>query len=325
MFAELSTKEHEAIAFSLNGFGWQLGSMIAPLVGAYFITPATTWPWLRGTIFDRYPYALPGVVIALVPLVGFLLTVFVLPETSASRSRKRERRISNDEDAVKQPLLTTSVRYMAAMWLLLVFVSFCNYSAEVLFFYTKTEDGGLGMTPRQMAFIFSIRPLLGATYQPIAYPFLAKRFSPESVMRVLVWLLAAGPICYYLLGIAAERGSSVKTLFAGVMFVTIIQQIGAPAFTACSQLLNSRSPSRHHLARIATLSEYMSNSGHGLGTGALIGSSTFALCVRQAGFGGGKTAWLFVAGFSTIVALVAQRVTHQPGWRDVEDTRADED
>ena len=61
---------------------WQVGGTIAPMLGGILAKPADTWPSLfAGGIYDAYPYALPSVATALVPAIGFVLSLFFLDET----------------------------------------------------------------------------------------------------------------------------------------------------------------------------------------------------------------------------------------------------
>jgi hypothetical protein len=72
------------LSMARTGIGWQTGSFTAPLLGAALAKPAETWPSLfRGTIFDAYPYALPGVAAAFVPAIGVAFAAKYMVETRA--------------------------------------------------------------------------------------------------------------------------------------------------------------------------------------------------------------------------------------------------
>lgn len=65
MLIELSTPETLPMAFSLNSFAWTLGNFIAPSIGGFLAEPAIQYPGIfKGTIWEVYPYALPGVVVS---------------------------------------------------------------------------------------------------------------------------------------------------------------------------------------------------------------------------------------------------------------------
>lgn len=61
---ELATPETMAFAFTLNTVAWRFGTLIAPFIGGLLAEPATYYPNLfQDTVWDRYPYALSGVVV----------------------------------------------------------------------------------------------------------------------------------------------------------------------------------------------------------------------------------------------------------------------
>jgi len=81
--------ETQAYVFALNSLGWQIGNMLAPIIGGLFAKPAVTWPSaFSDTIWDRYPFALPGFVVALIPAVSVFLGIFKARETLKKEDRK---------------------------------------------------------------------------------------------------------------------------------------------------------------------------------------------------------------------------------------------
>lgn len=61
--------------------GWQTHAVLAPLVGGVFSRPAETFPFLKGSIFESYPYALPTILAAIPPSLALLAGIFFLEET----------------------------------------------------------------------------------------------------------------------------------------------------------------------------------------------------------------------------------------------------
>lgn len=58
---------------------YRLGTLVAPLVGGFLAEPATHYPKIfGGTLWERYPYALSGVVVGTLHLIQQLVwsTVF---------------------------------------------------------------------------------------------------------------------------------------------------------------------------------------------------------------------------------------------------------
>jgi hypothetical protein len=55
--------------------------VLAPLVGGIFSRPADTFSFLKGTIFETYPYALPTILAAIPPSLAMIAGIFYLEET----------------------------------------------------------------------------------------------------------------------------------------------------------------------------------------------------------------------------------------------------
>ena len=54
-----------ALVFTVNTVAWRIGMIIAPFIGGVLAEPATYYPGVfEGTIWERYPYALSGVVVS---------------------------------------------------------------------------------------------------------------------------------------------------------------------------------------------------------------------------------------------------------------------
>lgn len=82
MISEMSDGTNMAKCFALTGLGWQIGATIAPAIGGIFAQPAKTWPFLfKDTTFERYPYALPGVISGVVPGVTVFFAAYLQHET----------------------------------------------------------------------------------------------------------------------------------------------------------------------------------------------------------------------------------------------------
>ena len=84
--AELVTvKEHQPRAYSIMPFVWCLGSIIGPAMGGALAMPCEAYPWLfvRGTVFDEFPFLLPNLVCVAVLVFGITIGTLFLEETHA--------------------------------------------------------------------------------------------------------------------------------------------------------------------------------------------------------------------------------------------------
>lgn len=123
MFVELSTKQSQALYFSLSGLGWSLGSMAAPVLGGFFSTvPDTHLP----SFLKNYPYALPGLVVGTYTLFTAIAGIFFTQETLQTADRRpilTQLYTGKGEHPDAVPLLgmfTRASSYMIFLWYLAV-------------------------------------------------------------------------------------------------------------------------------------------------------------------------------------------------------------
>ncbi|KAJ3415819.1 hypothetical protein HDV05_004092 [Chytridiales sp. JEL 0842] len=83
MTSEVSTPANQALAFSILGTARAIGLIAGPAVGGFLSQPSKKYPsyFPEGSLFDRYPYALPCVFGSLVAFIGFVAAYFILEET----------------------------------------------------------------------------------------------------------------------------------------------------------------------------------------------------------------------------------------------------
>ena len=101
-----------------------------PFFGAMLARPADHWSVLRGTLLDRYPYALPSLVVGLIPVLSVLPGLAVIKETlpknkrrtwwSAYSSVKRKMSLTRERPRIAGPLFIWPVTYAFILWALAV-------------------------------------------------------------------------------------------------------------------------------------------------------------------------------------------------------------
>ncbi|KAL7093056.1 hypothetical protein ACP275_11G018900 [Erythranthe tilingii] len=80
--SEICREEHQALGMSVVGTSWGIGLVIGPAVGGFLAQPAEKYPHIfsADSLFGRFPYFLPCLVISLFALVAFIISYW-LPET----------------------------------------------------------------------------------------------------------------------------------------------------------------------------------------------------------------------------------------------------
>lgn len=73
MMIEMSTPKTQPRILAINSVSWQFGDFVAPFFGGVLSTPAKNWPnYFTGTIWQTYPYALPGVAVRMACQSGMI-------------------------------------------------------------------------------------------------------------------------------------------------------------------------------------------------------------------------------------------------------------
>lgn len=91
--AEIVTvKEHQPRAYSIMPFVWCLGSIIGPALGGALAQPCLNYPrlFVRGTIFDSFPFLLPNLVCVTFLVLGVTIGVLFLEETHTQKKHRRD-------------------------------------------------------------------------------------------------------------------------------------------------------------------------------------------------------------------------------------------
>ena len=104
--------------------GQQGGSMIAPLIGGFLARPADTFPSVfRHTIFQQYPYALPILVSASVPLCAAIGGIFFAKETLPQEKRKAMRHLfQRTKHTINKSKPQVGMFSRASVFILLVYI-----------------------------------------------------------------------------------------------------------------------------------------------------------------------------------------------------------
>jgi MFS family permease len=81
VIAEITDDHTRPLAFSLVGFMWAMGMICGPILGGFLSSPPES---LIPNLFQRFPYALPCIVVAIINFMCFIISFFILEETSPS-------------------------------------------------------------------------------------------------------------------------------------------------------------------------------------------------------------------------------------------------
>lgn len=119
--SEVTHPDDQGRALAITMSSWQLGLMVGPVLGGFLANANQKYPLLDTPLIQRYPYALPMVIIAGLCAVSVTIGVYLIDETpvSAARIRRARKRAlaskssSAELDAVATEALISRIKGIA--------------------------------------------------------------------------------------------------------------------------------------------------------------------------------------------------------------------
>ncbi|TCD65266.1 hypothetical protein EIP91_002930 [Steccherinum ochraceum] len=218
MIGEIAGGDDELLAraFSCVPIVWAVGSTVAPLVGGMLQHPAEQYPSVfTSNVWKEYPYLLPCLAAAVVPMVAFF-AIPVLPNkisdmkrvssygtmSSDSQTSSGSRTLSRHSSFSSSSTSTTSSGSSTAAsqsegfyWTRTLIVTFLNYAIIVLLtssFYALTSlflaspvsCGGLGLEPHLIGLSMALMGLFHGSFQALFFVRVNRRVDPKRLFGV---------------------------------------------------------------------------------------------------------------------------------------------
>ncbi|KAJ7153534.1 major facilitator superfamily domain-containing protein [Mycena crocata] len=261
VLAELTDSTNQASAYPLYGCIYPLGSTLGPLVSGFSSNLATKYPGYFGYSFlESYPYFIPGLICALLAMLGFLMSYFCLEETLPGK-----RGVASDAEpaniipnaspnamSIRELLSIRSVRTLAYSSFALGFLGTGYTVVFVLFCYTPIEKGGLAFSVTEIGYTLAMSSSLFAMIQLFLAPTLLRTFD---IARMYIFCMGMWPWSFLLvpfLNVIARAGLDTETghlkngssivLWIGVAVVQICSRVALMTYSTNLILVRSNSP-----------------------------------------------------------------------------------
>ena len=141
--SEICDETNEAFAFSVQSLAWQSGWCLSAMAGGYLAHAERSFPNLASWSFvTTYPYALPFLTVAVLPLLATVLGFFVLMETKPRCAQKQ-----TSFKFFTLPRLrewTPDMYRIMKVHCMMVLTNTAFQALAPLFLFTPVEAGGLG-------------------------------------------------------------------------------------------------------------------------------------------------------------------------------------
>ncbi|KAF7974721.1 hypothetical protein HWV62_11385 [Athelia sp. TMB] len=208
--SEITDSSNFGLAAPVFGLAWPFGTILGPLLGGAFSTPAQKYTWLDFEFLRRYPYFLPGSVSSVITLVAVIVGYCFLRETLPSKVRASKGHKGNEEgpeSSSEKPLGMRAILANPAIFALVTSsagVSFLFTGFEVVFVlysYTSVPNGGLGFPSdgkypfmvlifqaREIGYALSMSGLISVMGQLVLLPWLLRTFDKAKMYNLCFWM-----------------------------------------------------------------------------------------------------------------------------------------
>lgn len=168
--------------------------LIASFIGGTFAS-VDKFPKLGNAlpIFKEYPYLLPNLLGAVLPLVAAALAAIWLKETLPPREeRDAENDAADPEERSYKSLFTPQINALMFSFAVLSLLGGSIMAILPLFCFTPVRDGGLSFSESQIGTSMSIRAVGTIIAQLLAFPWLQRRFGSLKLYRwcMILWIPA---------------------------------------------------------------------------------------------------------------------------------------
>lgn len=242
---------------------WGIGETVGPLIGGSLSHPAERWPNTLGKInFLRdYPYALPCICIALVPLSASLLVALFFKEKKKKKQISSRDSTDNDigstdsaDSKPPPPLRSLMTRPVINAMVNYAFLAWTEQACAVLvpiMYPTPIKFGGLGLSTFAIGCIMSVIGVFIGLICIVFFPLLMRRYSAAQIYRGAYSFYLVDTLLFPLMNYLARRNGELNGLVWVVIALQILcATIPLLSFSAMLVIFSEVSPSKSSLGAI---------------------------------------------------------------------------
>ncbi|KZS89259.1 MFS general substrate transporter [Sistotremastrum niveocremeum HHB9708] len=298
MMAEITDESNQARAFSFSPVVAAIGQVVAPMVGGHLSHPVERFPSVFGDskLFATYPYLLPCLIIAILPVIGNVINIFFLKESLKKKPIVAQSLESVDSDStlvVKPPpkapslsaLLTPRVKSAVLNYSFVAFVGNMQNFMQPLFQSTPIALGGLSLKPQDIGSILGLLGLYNCIIQGLVFAPAHQRLGTTRMFRIC---LSAYAIIFsgwpLVNSIARKNGTAAGPALILYTAQLSLVPFGRMAFSCSNIFLTSAAPSRSSLGATVGLGQTFASLCRSIGPS--LAAALFAVSIEQSLLGG---------------------------------------
>lgn len=331
MLAELTDDTNKARAFAILPICNAIGMILGPLIGGYLAKPAEQYPKIFGKIgfLIANPYFLPCFLAGMTNLSAAIFGYFFLDETLKSKKTAPKLPLSDESDDVAglenearrditdprpalSALFTATIVSVLAGSMFVVFQASSWATVIPLFAYTRIEDGGLGLSSKEIGIVLTTNGFGSIIVQTTIFPYFQRRWGTITVFRrvLFLWplLFALLPVIRWLTKQRREAngaGAASTVAEIGLVCALAIKSVGAMSQACVALLINSVAPSPATFGALNGLGQACSALARTFSP--TITGSLFSMSIDKH-YLAGNLIWAYQISLSLITLFLAQSI-----------------
>ncbi|CAH0018368.1 unnamed protein product [Clonostachys rhizophaga] len=332
MVSENSTSETQARAFSWFAFGGNIGLVLGPILGGIFANPVKQYPNIFEGIefFEKYPYALPGIITGGICATGVIACSLYLKETLV---KEKATVISSSGELVQQPeplmsmteiIRSPGVTFVLWLYTHVMLLAFLFTAILPVALYTSVELGGIGFDTHQITVWMAVQGVSQATWLVLAFPLLHKRFGNKGVLNLCSTMYPIFFALFILLNVLLRNGSPSATTWFWIL-AALSSTVGpgvSMAFTGVQLALNDVAPGPRVLGTLNAIALTAASALRAVAPG--VATVVYALGVRNQILGG-QLAWVILIPIACVFTVGSRWLPDSKRPQSSSDSTEDED
>ncbi|KAJ8751473.1 hypothetical protein K2173_016689 [Erythroxylum novogranatense] len=248
--SEVCREEYQALSLSVVSTSRGIGLIIGPAIGGYFAQPADKYPsvFTESSIFGRFPYFLPCLVISVYSL-GVFIACWWLPETLHMHDKIVNERCdsseileaSAEESGMKEQIAEskeTKISPKSNLWtnwpLMSTIIVYCIFSlqeiaySEIFSLWAVSDKrfGGLSFSSQDVGEVLAISGFGLLMFQLFLYPPIEKMAGPLMVTRlsaaISIPVLSAYPYIAMLSGVMLHIAINFASFLRNTLMISLV-------------------------------------------------------------------------------------------------------
>lgn len=262
----ITDKSNEAKAFSVFPVGMCIGSIIAPAIGGLLESPSKYWPSMgENNLLFIYPYLLPSIIIAILPLVGFIIAGLYVKEPYKNRNEEFTNiNTTREHNAIMaKSLFTKNIVLTVLLYLNIRFTMIGSDNLFPLLLATSKKNRGLGFSTNQIGLIYVISASFLMGYSIIVIPYLKNKLGTYKLFFIVQFLF---PISIFSVSLLSNMNNinNISLLVTSSIIFIIKASIGSISIILINIMINN-SVEKKYLGRINGISQSFAALGSILG------------------------------------------------------------